>query len=108
MPRYLNMFKYSLDGAKGFLKDKAAGREAALKKALESVGGKLESVYWVATGEYNGFAIYESPDAATNAAAQALIEATGAVSHSKIMELFTASEIDRALGKSITYRPPGG
>jgi hypothetical protein len=31
MPRYLGFFKYSAHGTEGFLKDKAAGREAATK-----------------------------------------------------------------------------
>ena len=40
MPRYLALFKYSEAGAKGLMKEKAAAREAAGKKAYESVGGK--------------------------------------------------------------------
>jgi uncharacterized protein with GYD domain len=108
MPRYLNMFKYSPEGAKGFLKEKAAGREAALKKAIESAGGKLEAVYWVATGEYSGIAIFEAPDAATVAAVGALVMSTGVALETRVIELLTASEMDRALGKSMAYRPPGG
>jgi hypothetical protein len=54
MPRYLGFFKYSAHGTEGFLKDKAAGREAATKQALESVGGKLVSMYWLVSGEYSG------------------------------------------------------
>jgi uncharacterized protein with GYD domain len=65
MPRYLSLFKYSAEGAKGFLKEKAAAREAAAKKAIESVGGKLETFYWVGSGEYTGIAISELPDAAS-------------------------------------------
>ena len=34
-------------------------------------------------------------------------EATGAFSEIKAIELLTASEIDRGLGKSLTYRAPG-
>ena len=50
MPRYLTLFKYSTEGTKGFLKEKAAAREAALRKGFESVGGKMESVYWTYSG----------------------------------------------------------
>jgi uncharacterized protein with GYD domain len=107
MPRYLGFFKYSAHGTEGFLKDKAAGREAATKQALESVGGKLVSMYWLVPGEYSGVGIWEFPDAATGAALQALTLSTGAFSDFKSFELLTASEIDRALGTSMTYRPPG-
>ncbi len=108
MPRYLSLFKYSTEGHKGFLKEKAAAREAAAKKAFESVGGKLEAVYWAATGEYTGIVIAELPDAASGAALNALVNSTGAFSEFRSIELLTPSEIDRALGKSMTYRPPGG
>ena len=107
MPRYLTLFKYSTEGTKGFLKEKAAAREAALRKGFESVGGKLESVYWTYSGEYNGMIIGEIPDAATSAAFLTMVESTGVVSAFKTIELLTASEIDRAFAKSMTYRPPG-
>jgi uncharacterized protein with GYD domain len=107
MPRYLSLFKYSTEGAKGFLKEKAAAREGAAKKAIESVGGKLEIFYWVGSGEYTGVAISELPDAASGAAFLALVDASGAFSRFNNIELLTASEVDRALGKSMAYRPPG-
>jgi hypothetical protein len=34
MPRYIGLFNYSAEGNKGFLKDKAAGREAATRQAV--------------------------------------------------------------------------
>jgi uncharacterized protein with GYD domain len=108
MPRYLSLFKYSAEGARGFLKEKAAAREAASRKAFESVGGKLEAFYWGATGEYTGFTISELPDAPTAAALMALVGSSGAFSEFRSIELLATSEIDRALGKSMTFRPPGG
>lgn len=109
MPKYLTLFKYSAEGTKGFLKEKAAaGREAVIRKAVESVGGKVELIYWTSAGEYSGIAISELPDSATGAAFAAMVTSTGSFSEFKAIELLTASEIDRALGKSMTYRPPGG
>jgi hypothetical protein len=35
-------------------------------------------------------------------------EATGALAEVATMEVLTSSELDRALAKSIAYRPPGG
>jgi uncharacterized protein with GYD domain len=107
MPRYLSMFRYSSEGAKGFLKEKAAARETASRKAFESVGGKFEVFYWATSGEYTGIAIAELPDAASGTALLALVNASGAFSEFKIVELLTTSEMDRALGKSMAFRPPG-
>ena len=87
----------------GFLKEKAAAREAAIRKATESVGGKIELLNWVGSGEYTGMVISELPDAATGAALLAMVESTGAMSEFKTIELLTSGEIDRALGKAMTY-----
>lgn len=57
MPRYLALFKYSEAGAKGLMKEKAAAREAAGKRAYESVGGTSEALYWIPNGEYHGVEI---------------------------------------------------
>jgi uncharacterized protein with GYD domain len=108
MPRYLSLFRYSPQANKGFLKDKAAGREAAVRKAYEGVGGKVEAVYWVAVGEYSGVVISEMPDSATAAAFATLILSTGTLDAAVAMEVLTASEFDRALAKTMTYKPPGG
>ena len=108
MPRYLTLFRYSPEATKGFLKEKAAGREAGLRKAWEGVGGKVEAVYWAAGGEYSGALVVELPDAATATAFTAVIWASGALDAGMSMEVLTSSELDRALAKTMTYRPPGG
>lgn len=46
MPKYLRLFKYSPEGAKGIFKEKATAREAAIRKMYEGIGGKIEAVYW--------------------------------------------------------------
>ena len=108
MPRYLSLFKYTPEGTKGFMKEKAAAREAALKLTIESAGGKLELFNrTVPERDYSGVTIAEFPDAGTYTAVVSLVQATGAFSEIKAIELLTASEIDRGLGKSVTYRAPG-
>jgi uncharacterized protein with GYD domain len=108
MPRYISFLKYSAEGNKGFLKERAAAREAAARKAYESAGGRLEAIYWAATGEHTFFAIGEFPDSASCAAFTALANASGAFAHTQGVEILTSSEIDKALAKSMSYRPPGG
>ena len=47
MAKYLVEASYSADGLKGLMKDKGSGRLAAVKKAVSSVGGKLECMYFM-------------------------------------------------------------
>jgi uncharacterized protein with GYD domain len=108
MPKYLVLFKYSSQGAKGFLKEKAAPREIEIRKTFEGMGGKVEEFYWTTGGEYTGAIVMELPDAATGAAFFMVAEATGAFVEVATMEVLTSSELDRALAKTIAYRPPGG
>lgn len=109
MPKYLTLFRYSPEAAKGFLKEKAAAREAAVRKAYESAGGKVEALYWgAASGEYSGAVIAELPDAATGAAFAMHVTSTGALDATLSIELLTSSELDRGLAKAMSYRPPGG
>ena len=96
MPRFLTLLQYSAEGSKVLLKEKVVAREALARKAIESVGGKVESVYFTASGEYHLATIAEYPDSATAAALVAMMVSTGAVSKFNIMELIKASEIDRA------------
>jgi hypothetical protein len=44
MPKYLFQATYTAEGIKGLEKDKAAGRKAALSKAVESLGGQTGSL----------------------------------------------------------------
>jgi hypothetical protein len=52
--------------------------------------------------------VVELPDAATATAFTAVIRASGAVDALTAMEVLTSSELDRALTKTMIYRPPGG
>jgi uncharacterized protein with GYD domain len=106
MPKYLICASYSAEGLKGLQKDKASGRRRAIIAAVESVGGKLECAY-MALGEDDVYAIVDLPDSATAAALGVTVSATGLV-RTRTTALLTVEEVDRALEKSVSYRPPGG
>jgi uncharacterized protein with GYD domain len=108
MVRYLSLFTYSADGAKGFFKETATAREAAARKAAESLGGKFESFYWAASGEITGMAVTEFPDASSAARFALMVKSSGAFSDFSSTDLLSSDELDRAQGKPGTYRPPGG
>lgn len=107
MPKYLTLFKYSTEGTRGFMKDKASGRVAAVKRAVESLGGRVETQYWVNGAEYSGVVIWDFPDAASFAAFGNVTGASGMFSDAKTFELLTTEDMDRALGKTAAYRSPG-
>jgi len=107
MPKYLTLFRYTHESYKGLLKEKASARTAAVKKGLESIGGRLESVYWFATGEHTGMLIYDCPDAASQVALVATTQAAGVSNEGQSFELLTSEEVDEALTKTVSYRAPG-
>ena len=105
MPKYLLEVSYTSEGAKGVLKDGGSKRRAAAKALVESVGGKLEAIYY-AFGDTDVFAIADMPDAVSAASAAMTLGASGAVT-CKTRVLLTPEEIDSAVKKSASYTPPG-
>jgi uncharacterized protein with GYD domain len=105
MPKYLLRASYSAEGSKGLLKDGGTKRQSAARTLVESLGGKLETLYF-AFGETDVVAIVDLPDNATAAAASLTIAGTGALAGT-ITVLLTPEEIDQAARKSPTYTAPG-
>ncbi len=105
MPKYLLQVSYTAEGAKGLLKDGGSKRRAAAKGLVESLGGKLESLYF-AFGSPDVFAIADLPDNQAAAAAALTLAASGAIT-SKTTVLLTPEEIDQAVKKAGSYTPPG-
>jgi uncharacterized protein with GYD domain len=105
MPKYLIAGSYSADGLKGLQRDKASGRQQALRTALEGLGGRLEAAYF-ALGEDDAYLIADLPDNISAAALGIAASATGLV-RTRTIALMTVEEVDRALEKTINYRAPG-
>jgi uncharacterized protein with GYD domain len=105
MPKYLLSASYSAEGSKGLLKDGGTKRVAAARTLVESLGGKLETLYF-AFGDTDVVAIVDLPDNAAAAAASLTIAGSGALT-GKMTVLLTPEEIDQAARKSGTYTPPG-
>lgn len=79
-------------------------------RAYESIGGKLEALYWM-TGPRDGFAIVDAPDTASAAAISVAVGSSGAFTHFETYELFPADSLNAILAKAkqakSVYRPPG-
>jgi uncharacterized protein with GYD domain len=105
MPKYMIAASYTAEGLKGLQKDKASGRKAVVNKVVQSVGGKVEAMYY-ALGEHDVIVIADLPDAASAAAIALGVSASGLV-HTKTTALLSVEETDKALAKKIDYSPPG-
>jgi uncharacterized protein with GYD domain len=105
MPKFLVSVSYSADGAKGLRKDGGTKRQHAATKAVESVGGKIEAMYFC-FGEQDAVIIADLPDAASAAAVSLAVSSTGAA-RLTTTPLITPEEMDKAAGKKTAYKAPG-
>jgi uncharacterized protein with GYD domain len=105
MPRYLIKARYTPEGLKGLLEDGGTRRREAVINTLNSVGGKLEALYF-AMGEDDAFIIVEVPDNAAMAAIGIAVGATGTI-RPQTIALLTPEEVDKAVKQKISFRAPG-
>jgi uncharacterized protein with GYD domain len=105
VPKYLLEASYTGTGVQGLMKDGGSKRRAAAKTLIESLGGKLEALYY-AFGETDVIAVADLPDNAAAAAASLTISGSGSL-RGKITVLLTPEEVDHAVKKSASYTPPG-
>ena len=105
MAKFLVHGAYSVEGAKGLLKDGGSKRRSAIKDLIEKAGGRLESLYF-AFGRDDFFLVVDLPDNATAAAVSLAVAASGAATAQTVV-LMTPEEVDAATKKTVAYRPPG-
>jgi uncharacterized protein with GYD domain len=105
MPKYLFQGTYTADGIKGLEKDKASGRAAALRSALEALGGRLEAFY-LAFGEHDSVLLADLPDNGSATAFTLTVSKSGLV-RTTTTPLVSVEEADKALEKKISFRAPG-
>lgn len=84
-------------------------RTAVVRAALESLGGKLEALYYT-FGEDDFVALAECPDNVTAAAISVAIGATGRYRNFRTTVLLTPQEAVEVMRKAgqISFRPAGG
>ncbi|MCX7893368.1 MAG: GYD domain-containing protein [Burkholderiales bacterium] len=105
MAKYLLKVNYTVEGARGLVKDGGTKRRAAAQKAAESVGGRVESMYF-AFGDTDAYVIADMPDHASVAAITLALAASGGAT-GRTTVLLTPEEMDQACRKSPAYQPPG-
>jgi uncharacterized protein with GYD domain len=105
MPKYLFQAAYTAEGIKGLERDKAAGRKAAITKAVESLGGRVEALYW-AFGAHDWIVVADLPDNASATAFSFAVSGSGLL-HVVTTPLVSAEETDSAFQKKAQFQPPG-
>ncbi|MFI7704098.1 GYD domain-containing protein [Nonomuraea sp. NPDC049480] len=105
MPKYLIQATYTADGLKGVLRDGGTGRRQAVERMAESVGGRVEQMYF-AFGENDAYVIVDMPDNVASAAVGLAVSAAGGA-RARTVVLLTPEEIDEAARKQVEYRAPG-
>ena len=105
MTKYLFQGNYVGQGIKGLMQEGGSKRRDAVVKALESVGGSLESIYY-AFGETDVLGVFDIPEQSSAVALSLMINSSGAV-NVRLTPLMTPEDIDAAVGKTPAYRAPG-
>ena len=105
MAKYLIRGSYTAEGAKGVIKEGGTSRRAAVQKAVEGLGGKIESLYFT-FGADDVIVICEIPDAISGLALSLAVNSSGAVKIST-SPLFSVEDVDAASKKAVNYRPAG-
>lgn len=109
MGKYAVMGGYTAETWARFVQN-PGDRAAAVRKAVEAVGGKLDNIWW-SFGEDDYLVIVDAPDDVTAAAVSVAVGSSGALRNLRTIKLITADELQKVLAKAKTvaaaYVPPG-
>lgn len=108
MPKYLVEVSYSPEAIAGMIKN-PEDRTPAVRAAIESLGGKLEVLYF-AFGDRDGVGFADVPNNVSAAALSMAVSASGRYRSIRTTPLMTPAEMveaAKAAGK-INFRPAGG
>jgi len=94
-----------VEGLRGLLREGGTKRREVVEQLVTQQGGRLEAFHYAYGGD-DFFIIADMPDSVTTSAVSLAVNATGAVSFKTIV-LIMPEEVDAAVKKSISYRPPG-
>ena len=108
MARYVLYFSYTAAAAKAMI-ERPSDRSAAAKSLVESLGGSMESFYWM-QGKHDGLLIATLPDGVAASALAAAVGSTGALVNLESHQLFDNDEQNAIVRQARTalaaYRPP--
>lgn len=106
MPKFITFFSYTGEAAKAMI-NKPTDRAAAARTIVESIGGSMESFYWM-QGKHDGFLIYTLKDGVSAAAVSMAVGSTGVITGLESHQIFDRDEQATIVetAKKVTYKPP--
>lgn len=109
MAKYAFFFSYSSDAWARMIKN-PSDRTAAVRQLTDSLGGSLESMYWM-FGPHDGIVIADLPDSVSAAALSLAVTSTGSFKQVETHELFTQEQLGQMLSRAVEgtqgYQAPG-
>ena len=109
MAKYAFFFSYTSDAWARMI-NSPGDRTAAVRQLADSVGGSVESVYWM-LGTHDGILIADVPNSVSAAALSIAVTSTGAFKNVQTHELLTQEQVSQTLqlarDAAQVYRPPG-
>jgi uncharacterized protein with GYD domain len=109
MAKYAIFFTYTSDAWARMITN-PGDRTAAVRQLLDTVGGTLDSAYWM-LGAHDGMVIADVPDSVRAAAVSIGAGSSGSFKHMETHELFTQDQLGQLLSHARTatnaYQPPG-
>ncbi|MDH3724411.1 MAG: GYD domain-containing protein [Thermoleophilia bacterium] len=105
MSKFLFKANYTQAGLEGLIGKGAASRVTAINELTASVGGTIESIHY-ALGDTDLYVISDLPDDEAAAGLALKVSAAGGATVETV-KLLTPEQIDEAIGRQVTYRPPG-
>ena len=108
MPKFISFFSYTGESAKAMI-EHPTDRSAAARTLVESLGGTLDSFYWM-QGKHDGFLIVTLPDSVAASALSLAVGATGAITGLETHQIYDRSEqaaiVEAAAAPKRAYKPP--
>lgn len=95
MSYYLYQLSYSKDAIKAMVAN-PTDREAAARKLIEAIGGKLHHLFF-AFGQYDVICLIEAPDDKSMMAGAAAVASSGTITASSTVKLMTAADAMAAM-----------
>jgi len=109
MAKYAIFFTYTSDAWARMIKS-PGDRTAAVRQLADSVGGSLDSAYWM-FGPYDGFVVVDVADSVRAAALSVAVGSTGAFKQLETREIFSQDQVGQMLvhagNATKAYQPPG-
>ena len=95
----MSFYLYQISYSKVAIKSMVANpqdREAAARKLIEALGGKLHHLFF-AFGQYDVICLIEAPDDVTMMAGSAAVASAGTITSASTVKLMTSSEAMAAM-----------